>query len=201
MLKRAPGSTEKKYNNDAVNYKEVKFKIIVDGWTAPVTAGNFVDLVNRGFYDEKPITRADGFITQFGKGEKENGEGFRPAPDAKVRRIPLEIGLKGSKEAIYSETVDEAGKVGVPMKLPFSADGTIAMARGEFDNDSASSQVFMFLFESDMTPAGKNMMDGRYTTFGYAIEGAEFLRQVREGDVIVSAKVTSGLDNLKSKVA
>jgi peptidylprolyl isomerase len=197
-FKRAPGSTEKKFNNDGKLYKEAVFEIVVDGWTAPLTGGNFIDLINRGFYDEKTVTRADGFIIQTGDSGKENGNGFKPEGAKKVRRIPLEVGLKGSKEALYSETVDEAGKVGIPLRMPFSADGTLAMARAEFDNDSASSQVFLFLFESDMTPAGKNFMDGRYTTFGYTVKGAEFLRQVREGDVITSAKVLSGLDNLKA---
>jgi len=197
-VKRAPGSTEKKFNDEGKLYKEAKFEIVVDGWSAPLTSGNFVDLVNRGFYDGKTFTRADGFITQFGDSGKENGNGFKPEGATKVRRIPLELALRGSKEAIYSETVDEAGKVGIPMRMPFSADGVLAMARAEFDNDSASSQVFLFVFESDMTPAGKNFMDGRYSTFGYTVKGAEFLRQVREGDVITSAKVLSGLDKLKA---
>merc|ERR1712129_523531 len=70
-------------------------------------------------------------------------------------------------------------------------------SRAEFDNDSASSQVFIFLFEPDMTPAGKNFLDGRYGTFGYTIQGAEFLRQVQEGDQIIEAKVVEGLENLK----
>jgi hypothetical protein len=35
------------------------------------------------------------------------------------------------------------------------------MARSEFEADSASSQFFWLLFESDLTPAGKNLLDGR----------------------------------------
>jgi len=198
VIKRAPGSTEKKFNNEGILYKEAVFEVVVDGWTAPLTSGNFIDLVNRGFYNEKAIMRADGFIIQTGDSGKENGNGFKPEGAKKVRRIPLEIGLKGSKEALYSETVDEASKVGIPTKLPFSADGTLAMARAEFDNDSASSQVFLMIFESDMTPAGKNFMDGRYSTFGYTVKGTEFLRQLKESDVIISAKVLSGLENLKA---
>ena len=41
-------------------------RIIVDGYNAPVTAGNFVDLVQRGFYDGMAIQRADGFVVQTG---------------------------------------------------------------------------------------------------------------------------------------
>lgn len=44
------------------------------------------------------------------------------------------------------------------------------MAREEYNPDSASSQVFWLLFESDLTPAGKNLLDGRYACFGYTVE-------------------------------
>jgi cyclophilin family peptidyl-prolyl cis-trans isomerase len=44
------------------------------------------------------------------------------------------------------------------------------MAREEYVADSASSQVFWLLFESDLTPAGKNLLDGRYACFGYTVE-------------------------------
>ena len=41
-------------------------RMVVDGYNAPVTAGNFVDLVSRAFYDGLTIQRADGFIIQTG---------------------------------------------------------------------------------------------------------------------------------------
>ena len=41
-------------------------KIVADGYNAPVTAGNFIDLVQRGFYNNMEIQRADGFIVQTG---------------------------------------------------------------------------------------------------------------------------------------
>lgn len=197
VVKRGPDSKERKYAMDGVRYDQVNLKIIVDGWSAPLSAGNFVDLVNKGFYDGKAINRADGFVIQTGDGGSENKGGYIPEGSSKLRKVPLEVGLRGEKEALYGETVDEAGKVGIPIKIPFQADGTLAMARKEFDPDSASSQFFFFLFESDMTPAGKNFLDGRYSTFGYTLDGSEFMRQIREGDVITIAKVTNGLDKLK----
>jgi peptidylprolyl isomerase len=36
----------------------------------------------------------------------------------------------------------------------------------------------------------------RYPCFGYVVEGADFLRDVKEGDIIVSAKVTEGAEKL-----
>jgi peptidylprolyl isomerase len=33
-------------------------------------------------------------------------------------------------------------------------------------------------------------------SFGYVVEGEDFLRDIKEGDIIVSAKVTEGIENL-----
>lgn len=41
--------------------------IVVDGYNAPLSAGDFVDLCRRGFYDGMEIQRADGFVVQTGK--------------------------------------------------------------------------------------------------------------------------------------
>jgi cyclophilin family peptidyl-prolyl cis-trans isomerase len=41
-------------------------RIVVDGYNAPVTAGNWVDLVDKHFYDGLTVQRADGFIVQTG---------------------------------------------------------------------------------------------------------------------------------------
>ena len=73
---------------------------------------------------------------------------------------------------------------------------TLGSARGEDDINSASSQFFWLPFDSDLTPAGKNLLDGRYTCFGYTVQGAEFLTDLKEGDIIASAKVIEGGDRL-----
>ncbi len=36
----------------------------MDGYSAPVTTGNFIDLVSKGFYKDMAIQRSDGFIIQ-----------------------------------------------------------------------------------------------------------------------------------------
>jgi len=41
------------------NVKEIKMQIVADGYNAPITAGNFVDLVQRGFYNGMEIQRGD----------------------------------------------------------------------------------------------------------------------------------------------
>ena len=54
-----------------------------------------------------------------------------------------------------------------------------------------ASQFFWLLFDSDLTPAGKNLLDVRYACFGYTVDGARLLSDVKEGDTIVSAKVSA----------
>jgi cyclophilin family peptidyl-prolyl cis-trans isomerase len=80
--------------------------------------------------------------------------------------------------------------------LPFNAFGTMAIAREEFDANSGSSQFFWLLKESELTPTGANLLDGRYAVFGYVTEGAQLLKEMQVGDVITSAKLTAGEENL-----
>ncbi|GAB5029465.1 peptidyl-prolyl cis-trans isomerase [Nannochloropsis oceanica] len=178
-------------------YDAINIKMVIDGFNAPVTAGNFVDLVQKGFYNNRPITRSDGFVVQFGDPEPE-GEvhGYVPPGQKEVRKIPLEIFVTQDDAPMYGTTTEDDGRGYSATRLPFQAYGAIGMAREEYVADSASSQVFWLLFESDLTPAGKNLLDGRYACLGYTIENAELLAGVKEGDVIVSAKVVKGAENL-----
>lgn len=41
------------------NVKDAVLHIVLDGYNAPVTAGNFVDLVERRFYDGMEIQRCE----------------------------------------------------------------------------------------------------------------------------------------------
>ena len=125
--------------------------------------------------------------------------GYVPFGSKEERTIPLEISLKGDPELLYGVTSEDDGRGYAASVLPFQAFGTLGMARSEFEANSASSQFFWLLFDSDLTPAGKNMLDGRYTSFGYTVEGADFLKDIKEGDVIKSAKVTKGLENLNKR--
>ena len=170
--------------------------VVVDGYSAPVTAGNFVDLVDRGFYDGLPFIRSEeSYVLQTGDPEGKE-VGFIDPATGKYRNIPLEVLVRDEKEPIYGITLEDAGRYRDEPVLPFSAFGTVAMARTEAEPDSASSQFFFFLFEPELTPAGLNLLDGRYAVFGYMIEGKEVLEQLKQGDKIVSAKVIKGKENL-----
>jgi cyclophilin family peptidyl-prolyl cis-trans isomerase len=177
--------------------------MVLDGYTAPITTGTMVDLINRGFYNGMHIQRSDGFVVQTGdpsselegdKATKLNGfvqggkvrkvcraaahanesnawDGNRPeTPGSHTRerarwppagmtpssppQIPLEVMVKGDKAPIYGSTFDDDGRGGYASVLPFNAYGALGMAREEYDADSASSQFFWLLFDSDLTPAG-----------------------------------------------
>ena len=170
--------------------------VVVDGYSAPVTAGNFVDLVDRGFYDGLPFIRSEeSYVLQTGDPEGKE-VGFIDPATGKYRNVPLEVLVRDEKEPIYGITLEDAGRYRDEPVLPFSAFGTVAMARTEAEPDSASSQFFFFLFEPELTPAGLNLLDGRYAVFGYMIEGKEVLEQLKQGDKIVSAKVIKGKENL-----
>jgi len=178
-------------------YDAISVKMVIDGYNAPVTAGNFIDLVQKGFYNNRPITRSDGFVVQYGDpGPEGEVHGYVPPGQKEVRKLPLEIFVTQDDAPMYGVTSEDDGRGYSATRLPFQAYGAIGMAREEYVSDSASSQVFWLLFESDLTPAGKNLLDGRYTCFGYTIENAELLAGVKEGDVIVSAKVVKGAENL-----
>jgi len=198
-LAKGPKSDKEEFILEKGTFPEVNLKLVVDGYSAPVSAGAFVELINKGFYNGMEIQRSDGFIIQTGDPGPEQGNGYIPEGGKYVRNLPLEVGIRGRKEGpLYGETIDEARMVGSLAKTPFQADGTLSWARKEFENDSASSQWFLFLFDSDMTPAGKNFLDGRYSSFGYVVEGQEWMRKTSEGDIVKNMKVLDGMDNYKT---
>lgn len=191
MVVRKGGDEE--FDIDGTLMKEGKLTLLLDGYSAPITAGAFMDLVNKGFYNGKDIIRSDGFIVQTGK--PKDGEGYKDK-NGDVRTIPLEVFARGDKEPTYGITLEDDGRGTMGTVLPFTAYGTLAMARAEFEPNTASSQFFWFLFEPDLTPAGRNLMDGSWAVFGYTVKGEKFLKGLQKGDTIVSAKVVDGLHNL-----
>jgi peptidylprolyl isomerase len=169
---------------------------VVDGYSAPVTAGNFVDLVRRGFYNGLEFIRAeDNYVLQTGDPPGDD-EGFIDPTTGEYRAIPLEILVKGESTPVYGNTLEALGRYLDEPVLPFSAFGTLGMARPNSEPNGGSSQFFFFLFEPELTPAGLNLLDGRYSVFGYVVENQELLEKLGQGDRIEKARVVSGLDNL-----
>ncbi|HEY9761539.1 MAG TPA: peptidylprolyl isomerase [Trichocoleus sp.] len=171
-------------------------KAVIDGYSAPVTAGNFVDLVQRGFYDGVDFGRAEDFYV-LQTGDPAGPEDGFVDPDTKqYRAIPLEILVQGDDKPVYGSTLEELGRFLDNPVLPFSAYGTLGMARPGDNPNGGSSQFFFFLFEPELTPAGLNLLDGRYAVFGYLVEGKEVLEQLKQGDRIDKVRVLSGLEHL-----
>lgn len=170
--------------------------MVLDGYNAPVTAGNFVDLVQRGFYDGLPFTRAEDFYVVQAGDPPGPEEGFIDPETDEYRAIPLEVRVESEDEPIYGITLEDAGLFLEQPVLPFSAYGTVAMARPGDDPNGGSSQFFFFLFEPELTPAGLNLLDGRYAVFGYVVENKEILGKIKQGDVIESIRVVDGAENL-----
>ncbi len=171
--------------------------IEIKGEDAPITAGNFVDLVERGFYDglifHRVVTDPKPFVAQGGD-PKGNGTGGFIDPDTQQeRRIPLEIKLKGDETPTYSKALGQQGSGTVasqPVVLKHER-GAVAMARSGMP-DSASSQFYFAL--SDL-----EFLNGDYAVFGKVTQGMDVVDAIKQGDRIDSAKVVSGLGNLKKE--
>ena len=169
--------------------------IEVDGTNAQITAGNFVDLVQRGVYDGLMFHRVvPAFVAQAGDPQSKDPKfppqslgtgGFSDPKTGTQRYIPLEIKPQGATSPIYSRTLDDSS----PPQLKHTL-GAVAMARSQ-QPDSASSQFYITLAE-------QSFLDGKYAVFGKVTDGMDVVAKIAQGDRIESAKVTQGLENLKN---
>ncbi|MGF1602364.1 MAG: peptidylprolyl isomerase [Thermosynechococcaceae cyanobacterium] len=173
--------------------------IEVDGNDAPVTAGNFVALVDQGFYNgtsfHRVVRQPQPFVVQGGDPQSKDpnvpvqalGSGGYVDPTTKQKReIPLEILPVGGTQPIYGKTLKDAGQKEPKLK---HRKGAVAMARSPLP-DSASSQFYFTL--SDLP-----FLDGDYAVFAYVTKGMDVVDQIQQGDRIESATVVKGIENLK----
>ncbi|MDJ0735969.1 MAG: peptidylprolyl isomerase [Nostocaceae cyanobacterium] len=174
--------------------------IEIDGTNAPITAGNFVDLVSKGVYDGLVFHRVIGpqskppenpFVVQGGDPQSKDPKfptnrlgtgGYKDPKTGQERRIPLEITPKGAATPIYGKPISEVPEL-------THKRGAVAMARSQMP-DSASSQFYFALADLDF-------LDRNYAVFGYVTEGMDVVDKITQGDRIQSAKVTKGAENLK----
>lgn len=173
-----------------------EIEAIVDGYNAPVNAGNFVDLVQRGFYDGLEFYQSQDYILQVGDPPGQEA-GFIDPDTGEYRAIPLEVKIAEEEQPIYEFTLESIGLYLTPPVLPFNAYGAIALGHPDADPNGGSSQIFFFLYDSELTPPGFNLLDGRYSVFGYVVKGKEVLRGLQAGDRVISATVTAGSENLQ----
>jgi peptidyl-prolyl cis-trans isomerase B (cyclophilin B) len=169
--------------------------IQLDGEAAPLTAGNFVDLVKRGAYDgtvfHRVVRDPTPFVVQGGDPGSANpvvppsqyGTGSYIDPDTgEARLIPLEVKLQDEPGPRYGQPLTAPG---VTRQLALAHQrGAVAMARSA-DPNSASAQFYVAL---EALPE----LDGRYAVFGRVSEGMEVIDRIRQGDRITKASLVSG---------
>jgi cyclophilin family peptidyl-prolyl cis-trans isomerase len=120
---------------------------------SPITSQNFLDLVQRGFYNGLTFHRYEpNFCIQGGDPRGTGSGGFIDPMTKRERTIPLEI----SPNHKHSEA------------------GMLAMARSS-DPNSASSQFYITL-------APASWLDGQYAIFGKVVDGIGVVEALRKGD-------------------
>jgi len=174
-----------------------KLTAVVDGYNAPLTAGAFVDLVQKGFYDGLPFTRAEDFYVLQTGDPKGPDTGYIDPKTKRERTVPLEIKVPGEAAPFYNATFEDLGQFTAQPVLPFATLGTLGWAHSDEALDDGSSQFFFFLYEAELTPAGLNLVDGRYSAFGYVVDGFDVLEELGISDGIVQARVIEGAENLR----
>ena len=145
-------------------------RVQLAGKDAPIHVGNFVELANKGFYDDLKFHRyVPGFVIQGG------------CPN--TRAYSGEEVAKGMPGAGFG-----TGNPGYSIHEEFTTnpntkhqDGTLAMARSQNPN-SAGSQFYFCL-------GAQPMLDDGYTVFGDTIEGKDVIGELRQGDVIESITI------------
>ena len=167
--------------------------IEVDGDAAPLTAGNFVDLVNRGVYDgtmfHRVVKEPVPFVVQGGDPQSSDrsvpltklGTGsFVDPASGQARLIPLEVLFQGEDTPRYSRASSNPAEL---ERLVLNHErGSVAMARSQAP-DSASAQFYVAL-----RPLPE--LDGRYAVFGRVIEGLDVVDQIEQGDRINTASLS-----------
>jgi peptidyl-prolyl cis-trans isomerase B (cyclophilin B) len=172
----------------------------LDGENAPVTAGNFADLISKNVYDglifHRVVRQPSPFVAQGGDPKSKDpnvpieqlGQSGYLDASGQERRIPLEIKPASSAKTVYGMTFEQASLSEKP-KLTHKR-GALAMARSA-DPNSASSQFYITL-------ADVSFLDGNYAVFGYVTQGMDVVDKIQQGDRIDSVKITQGADNLKA---
>lgn len=127
---------------------------------APITANNFLDLVQRSFYNGLTFHRYEpGFVIQGGDPQGDGTGGFVDPQTKTERRISLEV------------------KPG----LRHDSQGMLAMARSS-DPNSASSQFYITL-------GAASFLNMQYAVFGKVVDGMSVVQQLRKGDRMTKVSV------------
>lgn len=164
--------------------KQITFKIVMDGYSSPISGGNFAVNILNGDYDGLTIA-ADRTAVAVGAGLNSS------------KTIPLEILPAGDFDPLYQTPLDvQSGERPV---LPLSIDGAVSMAKArDIDYGMAGDEFFIYKFNrSQAGLAGMAFDEGNFGVFGYVVDGLDSVARLQTGDVIVSARLVDGVDRLK----
>lgn len=159
-------------------------QVVLDGYSAPLTAGNFAKLVIDGSYDGVRLKCTDQAVLS--ENELEN-YGYT---------VPLEVMPSGQFEPLYKTPLSiQDGELPV---LPLSVYGAVTMAHNaDSDEYSSPSQFFFYLYDKrNAGLGGLSFEEGQFSVFGYTTVGRDVLPQIKSGDIIRSAKLVQGRDRL-----
>ncbi|KAG2637754.1 hypothetical protein PVAP13_2NG535700 [Panicum virgatum] len=159
-------------------------QVVIDGYSAPLTAGNFAKLVLDEAYDGVTLKCASQAIIA----DNETGK--------KGYTVPLEVMPAGQFEPLYRTPLSiQDGELPV---LPMSVYGAIAMAHSaDSDEYSSPTQFFFYLYDKRNSGLGGISFDeGQFSVFGYTTDGRDVLSQIKTGDKIRSAKLVQGRERL-----
>jgi peptidyl-prolyl cis-trans isomerase B (cyclophilin B) len=129
---------------------------------APNTSRNFLDLVQRGFYNGLTFHRIENWCIQGGDPNGNGTGNFVDPSTGQVRYVPMELSPR----------------------LGHNSPGVLAMARGSNPN-SASCQFYI-------TKAAMPQLNGQYAVFGHLVDGINAVYAMQRGDRIISAHVEGG---------
>ena len=115
-----------------------KLRIVLDGYNAPLTAGNWAALVKRGFYNGGvPLLALP------------TDEAVLALPNASsplaAKTVPLEIRPQDEFEPRYRVPLNPQDGDALPV-LPLSVYGAVAMSRGPEGNDSDGTSFFLYRY-------------------------------------------------------
>ena len=170
----------------------------LDGDAAPMTAGNFADLVRRGVYNgtvfHRVVREPVPFVVQGGDPASKDaatpksayGQGsFIDPSTGQARYVPLEVKFKGEEQPRYGRVTSNPSEL-LKIELPHDR-GALAMARSQAP-DSASAQFYIAL-----RPLPE--LDGRYAVFGRVVKGMEVVDAIQADDRITKAELISSASN------
>jgi len=125
----------------------------------PQTAGNFLDLVSRGYYNGNTFHRIETWCVQTGDPSGTGRGAFVDPQTGRPRFVPLEI---------------------CP-QYHHDRPGMVAMARSQ-DPNSASAQFYI-------TKSAVPYLNGQYSIFGGVVQGVDVVMRLTRNDKIITATI------------